>query len=307
MPVGSRVAVIGGGNTAIDAVTQARRLGAQTAAILYRRGEADMSAYDFEYELAKNDGAQFLFHAAPLEVVADAQGHVAGLRLARTRIDPFGKVELVPGTESIEPFDMVIKAIGQEKQAALLKALFPKLEIDKRGAIKYDFATGQHQSSPCFRRRRLRQRRPRSGQCGGRGQARRARHSRIFSPGKKWLARSSLRASARWTARSAPVSTSPFALPNWRPNSQGTEAPMADLSINLAGIKSPNPFWVASGPPSNTAYQAHRAFEAGWGGVVWKTIGDPIVNVSSRYSALNVAASAHGRLQQHRTHQRPLA
>ncbi len=63
---------------------------------------------------------------------------------------------------------------------------------------------------------------------------------------------------------------------------------MADFSINLAGIKSPNPFWVASGPPSNTAYQAHRAFDAGWGGVVWKTIGDPIVNVSSRYSAFNV-------------------
>ena len=60
---------------------------------------------------------------------------------------------------------------------------------------------------------------------------------------------------------------------------------MADLSINLAGIKSPNPFWVASAPPSNTAYQCHRAFEAGWGGVVWKTIGDPIVNVSSRYSS----------------------
>ncbi len=60
---------------------------------------------------------------------------------------------------------------------------------------------------------------------------------------------------------------------------------MADLAINLAGIRSPNPFWVASGPPSNTAYQAHRAFEAGWGGLVWKTIGDPIVNVSSRYGA----------------------
>ncbi len=63
---------------------------------------------------------------------------------------------------------------------------------------------------------------------------------------------------------------------------------MADLSIDFAGIKSPNPFWVASGPPSNTAYQCHRAFEAGWGGVVWKTIGDPIVNLSSRYSALNL-------------------
>ena len=63
---------------------------------------------------------------------------------------------------------------------------------------------------------------------------------------------------------------------------------MANLSINLAGIKSPNPFWVASGPPANTARQCHRAFEAGWGGVVWKTIGDPIVNVSSRYSAMNL-------------------
>jgi dihydroorotate dehydrogenase subfamily 1 len=62
---------------------------------------------------------------------------------------------------------------------------------------------------------------------------------------------------------------------------------MADLSCNLAGIKSPNPFWIGSGPPANTGYQAHRAFEAGWGGVVWKTIGIPIVNVSSRYSALN--------------------
>lgn len=66
---------------------------------------------------------------------------------------------------------------------------------------------------------------------------------------------------------------------------------MADLSTNLAGIRSPNPFWVASGPPSNTAYQAHRAFEAGWGGVVWKTIGDPIVNVASRYSALNMGSN----------------
>lgn len=62
---------------------------------------------------------------------------------------------------------------------------------------------------------------------------------------------------------------------------------MADLSINLAGIRSPNPFWVASAPPANTAYQCHRAFEAGWGGLVWKTIGDPIINVSSRYSSLS--------------------
>jgi len=63
---------------------------------------------------------------------------------------------------------------------------------------------------------------------------------------------------------------------------------MADLSIEFAGIKSPNPFWLASAPPTDKAYNVERAFEAGWGGVVWKTLGeDPAaVNVSSRYSAL---------------------
>ncbi len=61
-----------------------------------------------------------------------------------------------------------------------------------------------------------------------------------------------------------------------------------DLSSNTGGIKSPNPFWLASGPPTNTGYQICRAFEAGWGGAVWKTLThDPIVNVSSRYGALD--------------------
>ncbi|WP_100399956.1 NAD-dependent dihydropyrimidine dehydrogenase subunit PreA [Bacillus sp. FJAT-44742] len=60
---------------------------------------------------------------------------------------------------------------------------------------------------------------------------------------------------------------------------------MADLQTNLAGIKSPNPFWLASAPPTNSGYQVQRAFEAGWGGAVWKTLGDPILNVSSRFAA----------------------
>jgi dihydropyrimidine dehydrogenase (NAD+) subunit PreA len=60
---------------------------------------------------------------------------------------------------------------------------------------------------------------------------------------------------------------------------------MADLSINFAGIRSPNPFWLASAPPTNSGAQVHRAFEAGWGGAVWKTIGAPVLNVSNRYGA----------------------
>ena len=61
-----------------------------------------------------------------------------------------------------------------------------------------------------------------------------------------------------------------------------------DLTANTGGILSPNPFWLASAPPTNSGYQVRRAFEAGWGGVVWKTLGhEPIVNVSSRYGALD--------------------
>ena len=63
---------------------------------------------------------------------------------------------------------------------------------------------------------------------------------------------------------------------------------MADLSIDFAGIKSPNPFWLASAPPTNTGDQIMRAFDAGWGGAVWKTLGDPIVDTSSRFGALHV-------------------
>ena len=62
---------------------------------------------------------------------------------------------------------------------------------------------------------------------------------------------------------------------------------MPDISANLAGIKSPNPFWLASAPPTNSGYQIMKAFDAGWGGAVWKTLGVPIVNTSSRYGAIN--------------------
>ena len=62
---------------------------------------------------------------------------------------------------------------------------------------------------------------------------------------------------------------------------------MADLKIDFAGIRSPNPFWLASAPPTNSGAQIHRAFEAGWGGAVWKTIGPPVLNVSNRYGAWN--------------------
>ncbi|HXM37055.1 MAG TPA: NAD(P)-dependent oxidoreductase [Gemmatimonadales bacterium] len=103
--VGRRVIVIGAGNTAIDAVTQAKRLGAEAATIVYRRGEADMSCYHYEYELAKRDGCGFRFHAVPQRIIASGQGGVAGLEIKTSQ-----------GGETIA-CEMVIIAIGQGERA----------------------------------------------------------------------------------------------------------------------------------------------------------------------------------------------
>src|SRR3989449_7838308 len=99
--VGRQVVVIGAGNTAIDAVTQAKRLGAAAATIVYRLGEADMPCYHYEYELAKHDGCGFRFYAARQRIIANGSGAVAGV-----------EVRTATGSETI-PCDMVIVAIGQ--------------------------------------------------------------------------------------------------------------------------------------------------------------------------------------------------
>jgi dihydropyrimidine dehydrogenase (NAD+) subunit PreA len=66
---------------------------------------------------------------------------------------------------------------------------------------------------------------------------------------------------------------------------------MADLSINCGGIKSPNPFWLASAPPTNSGGQIQRAFDLGWGGAVWKTLGETIINVNSRFWSLDYGST----------------
>ncbi len=66
---------------------------------------------------------------------------------------------------------------------------------------------------------------------------------------------------------------------------------MANLEIDFCGIKSPNPFWLASAPPTNSGYQVQKAFEQGWGGAVWKTIGAPVLNVCNRYGTIDYKGS----------------
>jgi dihydropyrimidine dehydrogenase (NAD+) subunit PreT len=139
MAVGQRVIVLGGGNTAMDAASESARLGAKSVVLAYRRGKEEMGAYDFEYDLAKSVGVQGLFNAAPVEIVGD--GYVSGVRFVRTAtVD--GRVQELPGSEFVQPCDMVILATGQAKQTGFL-GLIPDLEVDGKGRIVANAHTGQ--------------------------------------------------------------------------------------------------------------------------------------------------------------------
>jgi dihydropyrimidine dehydrogenase (NAD+) subunit PreT len=130
--VGRRVAVIGAGNTSIDAATAAVRLGAGQVSIVYRRSHDEMPAYDYEFELAKKDGVHFEWLTAPIEILG-TRG-VEGLRCVRMRLgarDARGRrtPEPVTGSEFVMPVDMVIAAVGQEKRRAWLEAI-PGLKLE---------------------------------------------------------------------------------------------------------------------------------------------------------------------------------
>lgn len=137
--VGRRVIVLGGGNTAMDAASEAARLGAENVLLAYRRGKEEMGAYSFEYDLAKGVGVRGLFNVAPLEIVGD--GYVSGVCFVRTEMVD-GRVQEVAGSEFVQPCDMVIMATGQAKQTGFLH-LIPGLALDSKGRIVADAHTGQ--------------------------------------------------------------------------------------------------------------------------------------------------------------------
>jgi dihydropyrimidine dehydrogenase (NAD+) subunit PreT len=137
--LGRRIACIGAGNTAIDVVTAARRLGAESVYLIYRRGEPEMPAFAYEYELAKQDGVSFLWQTQPVRVLGE-NGVVTGLECLRTRLgspDAKGRRSPVPipGTEFKLDVDMVVRAVGQKPTTDFLHSL-KGLEINRDGTVK---------------------------------------------------------------------------------------------------------------------------------------------------------------------------
>jgi dihydropyrimidine dehydrogenase (NAD+) subunit PreT len=126
--LGKKVVVIGAGNTAIDAATCSVRLGAENVKILYRRTEEEMSAYDFEYEFAKQDGVEFRWLTAPKRIIGDANGKVTAIECIKMELsvsDTDGRRRpiTIENSEYILPVDIIIKAIGQKRHIDLIESL----------------------------------------------------------------------------------------------------------------------------------------------------------------------------------------
>ncbi|RFU69682.1 NAD(P)-dependent oxidoreductase [Bacillus sp. V59.32b] len=124
--IGKRVAVIGAGNTAIDAATCSVRLGAENVKILYRRTIEEMTAYEFEYEFAKQDNVEFHWLTAPNRIIADEGGKVTGIECKRMVLSEPGEDGRrrplpVEGSEFIIAVDAVIRAIGQSRYVQLIE------------------------------------------------------------------------------------------------------------------------------------------------------------------------------------------
>ncbi|MGO9642622.1 MAG: NAD(P)-dependent oxidoreductase [Candidatus Acidiferrales bacterium] len=137
--VGQRVACIGAGNTAIDVVTAARRLNAEKVYLVYRRSEAEMPAFEYEFNLAKKDGVTFLWLTQPVRVLSK-DGVVTGLECIRTRLgapDARGRrqPEPVAGSEFVVEVDMIVRALGQKPATHFLSAV-PGIRLRKNGTIE---------------------------------------------------------------------------------------------------------------------------------------------------------------------------
>lgn len=260
---GRRVGVVGGGSTAMDAAAAAIQLGADEVTVFYRRGEAEAPAYPHAIELARSLGVRFHFLVAPVEITG-AEGRVAGAVFDTMRLgepDASGRAapQVVPGARLSVELDVVVVATGQES----LERLVDEFAVSALGGrVTVDPATGRTDNPRVW--------------AGG----------DVVNGGREVVnAVQDGKVAARSIAAALGVPAVPARV---EITAAPAGTPRVSLAVDVAGIRSPNPFWLASAPPTNTGEMVARAFEAGWGGAVWKTVGDPIVNVSSRLGSHSV-------------------
>ena len=142
------VVVIGAGNTAIDAAVAAKRLGAAEVKILYRRDAGSMSAFDFEFEHAKQEGVEFLWHTLPVQVHSSEAGRLESLICVRTELNEVGELVAIEDVKFEVRCDMVIPAIGQSPLLEFLSRV--KGVRVERGRVVVERASGRTTNAKYF-------------------------------------------------------------------------------------------------------------------------------------------------------------
>lgn len=260
-PVKGTVIVLGAGDTAFDCATSALRCGARKVFVVFRRGFTNIRAVPEEMELAREEKCEFMPFLSPKEVKM-TNGRITGIEFARTEQDENGQwVEDKDQLVTLKA-DFIISAFGSGLTDTSIQEALKPVKLNTWGLPEVDTTAMSTSEPDVF--------------CGGdiAGVAQTTVESVNDGKNASWSMHKYLQNVSNITVPSEP------ALPNFF-----TTIDAVDVSVDICGIKFPNPFGLASAPPTTTSAMIRRAFEAGWGFALTKTFGldkDIVTNVSPR-------------------------
>ena len=268
--------ILGAGDTAFDCASSAFRCGADVVTMVFRQGFGQIRAVEDETELARHEQVEFLPFSITKEVLKDAGGHVSGLRMAKTKFDENGKL-VESGDEYTVECKHVISAFGSELSKDVEEACAP-LSFNNWNKFAINEETMQSKDAEwAFV----------GGDCAGSTiTVEAANDGKTAAWGMHEYLQGKYGVPKETLVELGKTKKMPM---------MHTAVDDVDLSIEMAGVKFPNPFGLASAPPCTSGSMIRRAFEQGWGFAVTKTFAldkDLITNVSPRI----IRGSASGNL-----------
>eukprot|EP00053_Salpingoeca_punica_P017020 m.162712 g.162712 ORF g.162712 m.162712 type:complete len:1037 (-) comp17096_c0_seq1:101-3211(-) len=255
------VVVLGAGDTAFDCATSALRCGAKRVFVVFRRGFNNMRAVPEEVELAKEERCEFMPFASPREVIVK-DGKITGLVLARTEQDDKGNWVEDDDQLIRVKCSYIISAFGSQLADDAVRAALAPLKFNSSGTPEVNADNMSSSEKDVF--------------CGGDLGGLCNTTVEAVNDGKtaSWFIHKYLQGLHGLHIDSKPK------LPIFC-----TSVDEVDISVEICGVKFPNPFGLASAPPTTSAAMIRRAFEQGWGFALTKTYGldkDQVTNVSPR-------------------------
>jgi dihydropyrimidine dehydrogenase (NADP+) len=257
-----RVVVLGAGDTAFDCATSAIRCGAKRVFVVFRKGMQNMRAVPEEVEVAKEERCEFMPFCSPFRVVRNAQNKITGMEFYRTEQDDNG--EWIEDQDQVIKIkcDFVISAFGSSLTDDNVRAAMQPVRFNRWGLPEVDPITMRTSEPWVFA----------GGDLAGQSQT----TVESVNDGKQ----------ASWHIHTYLQSLHGLSVPK-EPSLPKFYTPidLVDVSVEMCGIKFPNPFGLASAPPTTSSAMIRRGFQAGWGFAVTKTFSldhDAVTNVSPR-------------------------